>query len=328
MSYLNRLKYRRNKKRRIRFLIFCFIFLTIGYFLITKLVHTKINQPVNSNKNNNITPSQIPTASPVPISVLPLNNSPLDPAIRSALDGTKGSYGIAIKNLKSNEKYYANEHKSYEAGSLYKLWVMAVAFKQIQEGILSEDEVLSDDVDSLNKAFNIDPSQAELTEGIITLSVHDALNQMITISHNYAALLLSKKIKLSSVAVFLKDFGFNESSIGTNNGAPASTPNDIALFFEKLYKNQLANEQYTKEMIDLLKNQQLNNKLPKYLPQDIDIAHKTGEINSVSHDAGIVYTPKGDYIIAVLSDTDIPSAAEDRIAAVSKAVYTYFYDLQ
>lgn len=295
-------------------LIFFSIVLTIGYFLTAKLIHTKVNL------------SQTPTTSPSPIpaQVLPLNNSPLDPAIRSALDGAKGSYGIAIKNLKSNEKYYANEHKSYQTGSLYKLWIMADAFKQIQDGILTGDQILSDDVDSLNKTFDIDPDLADLTEGAITLSVHDALNQMITISHNYAALLLTQKIKLSSVAAFLKDNGFKESTVGAKEGPPASTPYDIALFFEKLYKTQLANEQYTKEMIDLLKNQQLNNKLSRYLPQNIDIAHKTGEINSVSHDAGIVFTPKGDYIIVVLSNTDLPAAAEDRIARVSKAVYAYF----
>ncbi len=315
---------RRKKKRVIRMLIFFFIVLVVGYFLSTKSIHTKVNQSAVYDINTNNIPTPVPTTTPVPTQVLPVNNNPLDPAIRSALDGTTGSYGIAIKNLKSNETYYANEHKSFEAGSLYKLWIMAVTFKQIQDGILKEDEVLSDEVDTLNKIFDIEPNTAELTDGTITLSVHDSLNQMITISHNYAALLLTQKIKLSSVAAFLKDNGFNESTVGTQGGAPTSTPYDIALFFEKLYKGQLANELYTKEMIDLLKKQQLNNKLPRDLPQEIEVAHKTGEIDSVSHDAGIVFIPKGDYIIAVLSDTDLPSAAEDRIAAISKAVYNYF----
>ena len=77
-------------------------------------------------------------------------------------------------------------------------------------------------------------------------------------------------------------------------------------------------------MLDLLKKQKLNNKLPANLPEGVEIAHKTGEIGYFTHDAGIVYTSKGDYIIVVLSQSDMPSAAEDRIASISKNVYDYF----
>ncbi len=201
---------------------------------------------------------------------------------------------------------------------------MATAFDQIQKGTLRADEILSQDIETLNNKFNIATDEAELTEGTITLSVNNALEQMITVSHNYAALLLTEKIKLSSVATFLKQNGFGESTVGTNGGLPKSTPSDIALFFEKLYKGKLANEQYTNQMIDLLKKQQLNDKLPKYLPQDAIIAHKTGEIDYFTHDAGIIFSDKGDYIIAIMSESDSPSGAEDRIAQVSKAVYDYF----
>lgn len=298
-SYINNRLGKRRKRRWIRLLIFTFVLLIAGYILFGKFINdpTKIVKPSDSLEN----------------------------VVQNALEGTKGLYGIVIKNLKTGESYYSNKHKIYEPGSLYKLWVMAVVYKQIQAGTLKEDQVLSEDVATLNDKFKIDPDLAELTDGAVTFSLHDALNQMITISHNYAALLLTEQVKLSSVASFLKENGFNESTVGTDGGFPTSTPYDIALFFEKLYKGELVNEQYTKEMIDLLKNQQLNDKLPKYLPQDIDVAHKTGEINFATHDAGIVYAPNGeDYIIVVLSDSNSPPGATDRIAEVSKVVYNYF----
>ena len=74
----------------------------------------------------------------------------------------------------------------------------------------------------------------------------------------------------------------------------------------------------------MLKDQRLNRKLPADLPSNTVIAHKTGELGMFSHDAGIIYTPKGDYIIVVLSKSDTPAAAEKRIADISKAVYDYF----
>jgi beta-lactamase class A len=54
------------------------------------------------------------------------------------------------------------------------------------------------------------------------------------------------------------------------------------------------------------------------------MAHKTGELGQVSHDGGIVYTEKGDYIIVVLSESTLPKGAEERIANISKDVYAYF----
>lgn len=253
-----------------------------------------------------------------------IQNKSLKLAVEKELEGTKGSYAIAIKNLKTGESYFLNEGQFFDSGSIYKLWVMAAAFRQIQAGSLKEDDQLSSTIENLNKKFNISSESAELKGGSINLSVKSALNQMITISHNYAALLLSEKIKLSSVAKFLSDNGFKQSKVGLEGDAPQTTASDIALFWEKLYKKELADEENTNKMLDLLKNQQLNNKLPKNLPEGISIAHKTGELGYLTHDAGIVFTGKGDYIIVVLSESDYPPGAEEKIADISKVVYEYF----
>ncbi len=258
------------------------------------------------------------------------NKLSLKSAVENSLLNAQGTYGIAIKNLKTGESYYRNENKSFEVGSLYKLWIMATVYKQIQDGALTEDLELNEDIADLNNEFNIDPGEAELTDGVVNFSVKSALTQMITISHNYAALALTKKIRLSSVATFLKGNGFNESSVGTNGDAPKSTPRDIALFYEKLYKGELANAQYTVEMIDLLKGQQLNDGLPKYLPAGrqglggVAVAHKTGDIGWFKHDVGIVYSGMGDYIIVVMSESDSPTDAQEKIALISKAISGYF----
>ena len=98
----------------------------------------------------------------------------------------------------------------------------------------------------------------------------------------------------------------------------------MMLFFEKLSKGELADKSSTDKMITLLKRQRLNTKLPKYLPDEIVIAHKTGELGAVSHDAGIIYLPSGDYSIVILSESDNPPGAVERIAQMSKNVYDYF----
>lgn len=250
---------------------------------------------------------------------LPVSKN-LEKQINQTMIGSAGTYGIAIKHLKTGESFFANAHKQFDAGSLYKLWLMATVIKKIETGEIQEDEVLNGDIASLNQEFEISVENAELTEGSVSLTVRDALLQMITISHNYAALLLTKRVKLSSLQAFLEENKFNESLLGD----PKTTPYDMMLFFEKLYKGELANAENTKKMIDILKQQTLNNKLPKYMSETVQIAHKTGEIGFFTHDAGIIFTGKGDYIIVVLSESDFPPGAEDRIGLVSKAVFEYF----
>src|SRR3989344_5323342 len=92
----------------------------------------------------------------------------------------------------------------------------------------------------------------------------------------------------------------------------------MATVYEKLEKKQLVSSSASEAMLLLLKQQTLNDRIPKYLPESINVAHKTGELGGYKHDAGIVFTPKGDYIIVVLSKGDDPSVATERIATFSE----------
>lgn len=267
--------------------------------------------------------SEILTPSPSP-SEPPKNLKSLQQVVEKSLEGTSGTYGIYIKNLKTGESYSFNDNKSFESGSLYKLWTMATVFDQMEAGALKEDDKLSQGIAVLNRKFSIDPANAEQTSGTITLTVKEALNQMITISHNYAALLLTEKVKLSTVSKWLEDNKFTNSKVGTDGSAPTTTPLDIALFMERLHKGELASPENTTKMIDLLKAQKLNNKLPLNLPPGTVIAHKTGELGWFSHDAGIIYTDKGEYLIVAMSESPSPKGAEERIAQLSQNVLNYF----
>lgn len=253
-------------------------------------------------------------------------NNVLKQSVDNALRGTTGSYGIVVKNLDTNEHYEFNEHVVYDAASLYKLWVMAVVFEQMGKGKLMEDTVLSQDVSVLNKKFNIASDSAGLTEGSITLTVKDALYKMITISDNYAAMLLTQKVGLATISSYLTRNGFYETKIGTTVNLPTTTPHDVALFFEKLYLDKLGDKDANDKMLSLLKDQQLNSKIPRYLPDDIIIAHKTGELDKYTHDAGLILDARGNYLIAILSKSEKPDLAANRIADISKAIYSHYID--
>lgn len=305
---------RRKKKRFTKFALAIFLILS-GVFIFTSFIFPK------SDKSSSEEIPSINSSAKADTQVASSQTGSLNDAVSKALEGAQAEYGVYIKNLKTSEVFELNPHKSFDAASLYKLWIMGEVYNQIEQGLLSESQVLSQDVATLNRKFRIATDSAELTEGRITRTVADALFRMITYSDNYSALLLTEKIRLAKVAGLLQDNGLSESSIGTNGADPQTTAYDIALLLEKIYKGDFAN---SSKMIELLKQQTINGKIPKYLPDGIIIAHKTGELGAVSHDAAIIYTPNVDYIIVVMSNSNSKLGADERIANISRNVYGYF----
>jgi len=245
----------------------------------------------------------------------------LESVIKPVFQDEKGVYAIGIKNLKTGDEYYYNEKKRFTSASIYKLWVMATVFQFIQDGKLTPTKVLSQDIASLNKIFGIASESAELKEGGISLTVIEAVERMIEISSNYAAYLLTYTVKVTPITNMLRTLGLDDSRM---SGEPYTTVKDIVIFYEKLYKGQIVSPTASKEMIEILKKQTLNDRIPKYLPENTVIAHKTGELDGVKHNAGIVYSPKGDYIIVLFSDTDLPLHAAEIEAQISKKAWDYF----
>ena len=286
----------------------------IVFFLAQSQTGNPSSQPLPKEKS----PDPKMTITPTPTIWV---EGALKKVVEEQLKDAKGKYAVVVKDLKTGESFYLLEHEAFETASLYKIWVMAAVYEKIAKGEIKKNEVLTDDVTKLNETFHISTESAELTGGTVSFSVEEALNRMITISHNYAALLLSKKIRLAYVTDYLKNHNLSESFVGE---PPKSTANDIALFFEKLYRGGSGDQKTNQEMINLLKQQKLQNKLPKYLPKETVIAHKTGELGLFTHDAGIVFGKKTDYLITILSESNSPVGAEERIAKISRAAYDYF----
>lgn len=322
-EYKYKSRSRNTTERPVRFvrilnllvLFFSILVLILLAFSIVKIVRENLIQRTIIS----------PVASSVFSSVTKIKNIifpvTLKQIIAESLKEKEGTYAVVVKNLKTNESYSLNPNKVFPSASLYKLWVMAEASRLIEQGKLDPEKVLTADVVDLNNEFEIATDSAELTDGTVSARIADAITQMIVISNNYSALLLISEIKLSNVSKFLSDFGFTHSKTGS---PPITTAGDVADFYEKLYREQFGNKNTTKQMLDLLKNQTLNDRIPKYLPDTLDIGHKTGELDSFKHDAGIVYAKKGDYILVILSDTPDPEVAAEQEALLSKAVYQYF----
>lgn len=100
---------------------------------------------------------------------------------------------------------------------------------------------------------------------------------------------------------------------------------DCGKLLSRLYHQELVSPSTDREMLELLKQQTRQSKIPAGLPNGVVCANKTGELSNVENDVAIVFSPKTDYILCVMSN-DVPNTANARncIVAISELVYNYF----
>jgi beta-lactamase class A len=156
---------------------------------------------------------------------------------------------------------------------------------------------------------------------------------MIVVSDNACGVAGLDTVGRGAMDARLHEHGFVATSLASPQQTSAA---DVALFLTEARDGTLlgpGGEDVTAELYGLLQRQQVNDRLPTGLPPGTPIAHKTGDILHWAHDAGIITTPRGDVLLAVLSgpwsspccDADHPGPAEAKafaaIADLAKAVY-------
>jgi beta-lactamase class A len=230
-----------------------------------------------------------------------------------------GDYGIFIKDLKRGITYQVNADRRFQTASLYKLAVMYKAYDALNRGELKKDDILTEDESTLDQIL-IPENDTGNSYGTISYNVSDALKAMITVSNNYSALLIANKLGWQNIDDFL-----HQQKIGgfdlVYNQQPTATAEAVASLMEQIFRNTAINAQSSQEMKDLLLAQQVNDRIPRYLPGDVKVAHKTGELDYLRHDAAIIYGKNSTYIFVFLSETPAPQDAVENIASLSKKMY-------
>lgn len=99
---------------------------------------------------------------------------------------------------------------------------------------------------------------------------------------------------------------------------------DLADLFRRLGQGQLVSPTLDQRMVSYMLGQQINDRLPLLLPAGTRIGHKTGEIDGLTHDAGLVLLPSRPYAIAVLAEGESPTEGRAIVAELSRLVHAYF----
>lgn len=223
-----------------------------------------------------------------------------------------GRIGVYYKPL-DGEAAGFNEDLPLVAASVIKLPVMVEAFRRMQTGTLNPDEIVT--VPPETKL----PSCGALTylhDGI-RVTVMDLVTLMIILSDNTATNLLIDRLGIDAinatmtalgipgVALRRKLFDAEQSRRGVENTV---TARGIGILLTRMARGELLGKPADGSMMDILKNQRLNGKLPFFLHgRGVKIAHKTGEDDGITHDVGVVFA-KRPFVVCMLSnEVDVPA---------------------
>ena len=104
-----------------------------------------------------------------------------------------------------------------------------------------------------------------------------------------------------------------------------TTSADLATLLEAIEKGTVLSSSSSAEMREVLLAQEFNEKIPAGLPPGTKVAHKTGEITAVSHDAAVVYPPsRKPYVLVVLTKGIRDSKASSAlIANISRMIWNH-----
>lgn len=266
----------------------------------------------------------------------------LEEKIRKELASVEGDFAIAWKDLASGEQLLINEKEVFHAASTMKTPVMIEVYKQAASGKLS----LLDSVEVKNEFKSIvdgSPFSLEVGEDSEELlynqlgkkkTISALMYDMIIVSSNLATNLVIELVDAKNVTQTMRELGASDIQVlrgvedtkafdqGLNN---TTTAYDQLLIFEKIAKGEAVNPDADKEMMNILLDQKFNEIIPAHLPKDVRVAHKTGSITGVRHDAGIVLLPDGKrYVLITLSkNLKDPAAGIRAMANVSEMIYNH-----
>ena len=260
--------------------------------------------------------------------------------IEKIIKSEKGKFAIAFKNLEDGQVILINEMEEFHAASTMKTPVMIEAFKKsfenkisLDDTILVKNEFISIVDGSLFKLSSFDDSDKKTYERIGGhLSLRELIYEMITISSNFATNLVMDYIGHEDINMTMKDLGAKDINVlrgvedikaynkGLNN---TTTALDLLKIYENLALGRVINNKLSQEMVDILKDQKYDDIIPRYLPKEIEIAHKDGWVSGTRHDSGIVFiNDEKKYVLVLLSknlEDEIKGA--DILAKVSLEIY-------
>jgi len=250
----------------------------------------------------------------------------VDQRVKAKIDGFRGKVSVYAKNLSTGMSYGLFPDQPVRTASTIKLAIMVECFSEAAEGKLKWTEPIKVIADEKVSGSGV---VQELSDGD-ELPIRDLVHLMIVVRDNTATNLSLNRIGGNAVNARMAQLGLQQTRVmrkilgdGANLkpkpsgitgegakpgneswGIGRSSPLEMVTILEKLYRGELVNKAASGEMIAILKRQQYHEGIGRDL-KDVTIASKSGALDHLRSDVGIVYSKKGPIAMALTID-DIP----------------------
>ncbi len=246
--------------------------------------------------------------------------------VHAKVDGFRGNVSLYAKNLQTGVSYGIKPDQPVRTASTIKLAIMIECFSEVADGKLKWTEPVKVVQDEKVSGSGV---VQELSDGD-ELPIRDLMHLMIVVSDNTATNLILNRIGGNAVNTRMTRLGFQQTRVmrkilgdGANLkphvsgvteegakpdnkswGIGRSSPLEMVTILEKLYRGQLVNKAASDEMLAVMKRQQDHEGIGRDM-KDVTVASKSGALDHLRSDVGIIYTKTAPIAMAITVD-DIP----------------------
>lgn len=268
----------------------------------------------------------------------PASSSRLERALREAISASGAEVAVAFRTLDGRDEVLIDPDKTFHAASTMKVPVMIELFRQASDARLKLDDPLpirnefKSIVDGSPYQLSVgDDSDAEVYAAMgKTLTLRQLCEAMITVSSNFATNLLIETLGVENIRATVKRLGADGMQVlrgvedqkafekGMNN---TTTARGLLVLLEAIARGTAVDPKADAEMIAILKRQKFVDAIPAGLPPGTPVAHKTGSITRIQHDAGVVYAERPYTLVVLVRGIQDQEQSKALIAKLSKVVH-------
>ncbi len=250
-------------------------------------------------------------------------NAALAEKVDAIINNFKGTVVLYAKNLTTGKDFGIKPDTRVRTASTIKLPILCALESLVAAGKVKWDEKIVLKPEDKVSGSGVLASLADGTE----LSVRNLATLMIIVSDNTATNLILDRISADAVNNYLDGIGItttraNRKVRGDANqlakaegwskagqleenkrfGLGVSTPRDMVKILEMLYQGKIVSPEASKDIIEILKKQQYKTGIGRHVPEDVTVASKSGSLDALRSDVGIVYSKSGPIALAVTVD--------------------------
>jgi beta-lactamase class A len=260
------------------------------------------------------------------------------PGIEAAIRSSGADVAVAFRTLDGKSEWLRNADEPFHAASTMKVPVMIELYHQVHEGRLRLDDtlLLKNEFASLadGSPYTLssdDDSEHELYAALGERRTLSQLNElMITVSSNFATNLLLEKLGVDNVRAGVHSLGADGMQVlrgvedgkafarGLNN---TTTARALLVLMQAIAAGRAVDVASSREMAAVLERQSFNDRIPAGLPPGTRVAHKTGEITKIQHDAAIVYAPRPFVLVVLTRGIEDAKQSAALTAEITRRIY-------